>query len=162
MGSNGGYIAYWSPIAIPIVLPNILKMKSKLLFRFMLTDPIGNKAVLAVSLREDSTLAYCFHGSWQPSGTPYSLSNLQFGRTLPVNPGVFKKTDSLLEYLKGVVRSGVYTIHRVEVINELHGKNITYAQMKKKYPELNWKEAEEIDNDDLRAASDLFDRLFKK
>ncbi len=36
---------------------------------------------------------------------------------------------------------------------------MNYEDLKRKYPELNWKEAEEIDEEDLQAAADLLDRM---
>lgn len=36
---------------------------------------------------------------------------------------------------------------------------MSYEELKKKYPTLNWQEAEEVCNEDLEAASDMLDRL---
>lgn len=37
-----------------------------------------------------------------------------------------------------------------------------FEALKKKYPDLNWKEAEEVFEEDLDAAADLYDNLLKK
>ena len=36
---------------------------------------------------------------------------------------------------------------------------MTYEELKAKHPELNWSEAEEINEDDVQAAAELFDKL---
>ena len=39
---------------------------------------------------------------------------------------------------------------------------MSYEDYKKKYPDLNWQEAEEICSEDLEAASDMIDRLINE
>ena len=39
---------------------------------------------------------------------------------------------------------------------------MTYEELKNKYPELNWIEAEEVTNDDLETAAIIFDNYVKE
>lgn len=38
---------------------------------------------------------------------------------------------------------------------------MTYKEIKKKYPKLNWQEAEEIDQEELEAAASYFNRMLR-
>lgn len=39
---------------------------------------------------------------------------------------------------------------------------MNYEELKVKYPKLNWTEAEEVTNEDLEAAVNMFDRLLQE
>lgn len=52
-------------------------MENKKLFHLHLSDSMGNKKTLICRLK-DGSIRYSFYGGTGDSGTPFSLSNIQF------------------------------------------------------------------------------------
>ncbi len=96
----------------------------KLLIIYRLFDrtygPQGNSKTLAVRLNEDSTLGYAFYGGWQSSGTPFSLSNLQMQKSLPMGTRG-KKVEDIDREVRECLATGCGSrhIHSSEILNDL-------------------------------------------
>lgn len=84
-----------------------------------LQDPFGNKSTLICNLRNGS-IEYFLYGSWNSSGIPHSLSNLQC--TLPVDKTSKEETrDQFVQRLIDTINAK--SVKRVvNVINS----NITF------------------------------------
>jgi hypothetical protein len=98
---------------------------NKILIIFRLFDrvygPTGNPKTLSVYLRPDNTLGYSFYGGWQPSGTPFSISNLQMRESLPIGIRNFGKVEELRDRITACLATGVGSHHikEVEILNDL-------------------------------------------
>lgn len=84
-----------------------------------LQDGMGNKRTLGINLGKDDTLNYQLWGSWQPTGTSFSLSNMQLKEPLPINPRNFKSTTALCLKVWEIVKTGVERPVTQEVLNDL-------------------------------------------
>lgn len=74
---------------------------SKQLILYRLYDsaygPKGNPETLSVRLNDDgNTFAYTLYGGWQNSGTPFAISNLQLGKSLPTSRIKFDENDEVI------------------------------------------------------------------
>lgn len=98
---------------------------NKTLIIFRLFDrtygPQGNPKTLSVYLREDNTLGYSFYGGWQPSGTSFSINNLQMKESLPIGIRNFKKVEDLQKKVASCLATGVGSndIKEMEILNDL-------------------------------------------
>ena len=83
--------------------------------------PTGNPKTLSVLLNPDNTLSYVFYGGWQNSGTPFSISNLQLEKSLPMGARNFVNVHDLHKEIRSVLATGVGSnkIHSSEILNDL-------------------------------------------
>ena len=89
-------------------------MKTLMVYR--LKDSFDNKSTISVLLNSDDTLKYVFYESWQPSGTPLAISNLQLKKELPI----FRKNLSIKKLSTGItsiLNTGVDSIKQL-IMNE--------------------------------------------
>jgi len=84
----------------------------------------GNKESLRVSVNENNELHYSLYGSWQPSGIPFSISNLQLKESLPVDGNKFLNLTALRKKIEEILKTGCGSnnIYEVEELNKLPTK----------------------------------------
>ena len=98
---------------------------NKLLIIYRLFDPTygeqGNAKTLSVYLRPDNTLGYSYYGGWQDSGTPFSTSDMQMKKSLPINSKPFRSTKKLHEEVSSVLATGLGSnkIKTYEILNKI-------------------------------------------
>lgn len=81
----------------------------------------GNSKSLAVSLREDNTLAYLYYGGWGTEGMPYAMSNMQLQKSLPLGTVRFKNVEDLNQEILSCLRTGAGScaVSTYEILNGL-------------------------------------------
>ena len=86
-------------------------------YRLAIVDGMGNKSTLDITAGRDGALIYNYWGGHSPSGTPFSLGNMQVGyRTDESLPHTMYEQDTHGELLATIVKavdSGVVKVHRV-------------------------------------------------
>jgi hypothetical protein len=127
---------------------------AKTLIIFRLYDPsytrgdnYGNTETLSVYLRDDNVIHYSLYGSWQDSGTPFCITNLQLQKSLPLNPSAFKNVRALELEIRSILKTGVgsHYVAKAEILNELKEKPKTKSISLKTIRELKAQAKELID-----------------
>lgn len=85
---------------------------------YRLKDPFGNKETLSVWVLQDGRLKYSLYGSWQGSGTPFAIDNLQITKELPQMVKKNSKWKFLDKFIRMSIETGTEKIEKVDVTTE--------------------------------------------